>query len=78
MFSKNNIKCLAVPKPRLETKGDQAFVVVPPNLWNDLPLFFKNVNKSVVSLKKLLKTQLFHKHFVLYLPSVYLFSLFVC
>ena len=54
---------LAVPKSRLKTKGDRAFVVVAPILWNRLPLVIKNA-ESVNSFKKLLKTHLFRKHFI--------------
>lgn len=48
---------LAVHHTRLKTKGDRAFVTVASKLWNSLPLSLRSVH-SVVSFKKLLKTQL--------------------
>lgn len=46
------------------TKGDRAFAVVASSLWNHLPLTLKKA-ESLDCYKKLLKTHLFHVHFVL-------------
>ena len=54
---------LEVPATNLKTKGDRAFAVVAPTLWNALPLALKN-SVSVDSFKRLLKTHLFRMHFV--------------
>ena len=54
---------LVVPATNLRTKGDRAFAVVAPTLWNALPLALKN-SVSVDSFKRLLKTHLFRMHFV--------------
>jgi len=35
---------LAVPKTRLKTRGDRAFSVVGPKLWNSLPLHVRNAS----------------------------------
>ena len=53
---------LEVPGTKLKTKGDRAFAVVAPTLWNALPLILKNA-VSVESFKSLLKTHLFRQHF---------------
>ena len=57
---------LNIPSTKLKTKGDRAFAVVAPTLWNALPLALKNV-ETVEGFKRLLKTHLFQIHFV---PSV--------
>ena len=46
---------LAVPKSRLKSKGDQAFSVIAPRLWNDLPEEIR-LAESVTFFKSLLKT----------------------
>ena len=53
---------LEVPVTNLKTKGDRAFAVVAPTLWNALPLALKNA-ESVDGFKRLLKTHLFNMHF---------------
>ena len=55
---------LEVPSTNLVTKGDRAFAVVAPRLWNALPLAMKNA-ESVEGFKNLLKTHLFRLHFAL-------------
>ena len=55
---------LVIPVTKLKTKGDRAFAVVAPTLWNSLPLVVKNA-ESVDGFKNLLKTHLFRKHFAL-------------
>ena len=44
------------------TLGDRSFYMAAPKLWNDLPLFIRNIS-SVNSFKKFLKTHLFQKAF---------------
>ncbi|KAF7666633.1 hypothetical protein LDENG_00096920, partial [Lucifuga dentata] len=34
----------AVPRSRLKTKGDRAFEVLAPKLWNSLPLSLRSVD----------------------------------
>ena len=54
---------LSIPKVNLKTKGDRAFSVRAPRLWNDLPDEIRSA-KSVSSFKSLLKTHLFKKAFL--------------
>ena len=49
---------LVVPRARLKTKGDRAFEVVAPTLWNALPIDIRSA-VSVDAFKKQLKTYLF-------------------
>ena len=49
---------LVVPHSRLKTKGDCAFSVMAPTLWNSLPLCIRSA-ETVDSFKKQLKTYLF-------------------
>ncbi len=51
---------LSVPESRLITKGDRAFAIRAPRLWNDLPEEIRQ-SESVSSFKSLLKTYLFRK-----------------
>ena len=53
---------LVVPSTRLKTKGDRAFQVVAPSLWNELPHALRSV-ASVDIFKKNLKTLLFAQAF---------------
>lgn len=53
---------LDCPRSRLRTRGDRAFSVAGPKLWNALPLNIKEVS-SIESFKSLLKTHLFDKSF---------------
>ena len=46
----------------LSTLGDRSFYMAAPKLWNDLPLFIRNIS-SVNAFKKALKTHLFQKAF---------------
>ena len=54
---------LVVPRTRLKTKGDRAFEVVAPRLWNSLPPDLRS-EVSVDTFKKRLKTHLFKLAFV--------------
>jgi len=49
---------LQVPHCRLKRRGDRAFSVVGPRLWNNLPIDVR-IAPSVISFKSLLKTHLF-------------------
>ncbi|KAF7647387.1 hypothetical protein LDENG_00173130 [Lucifuga dentata] len=49
---------LSVPRSRLKTKGDRAFKVMAPKLWNFLPLDLRAVD-TVDIFKKKLKTHFF-------------------
>ena len=46
----------------LSTLGDRSFYMAVPKLWDDLPLFIRNIS-SVNAFKKALKTHLFQKAF---------------
>ena len=46
----------------LSTLGDRSFHMAAPKLWNDLPLFMRNIF-SVNTFKEALKTHLFQKAF---------------
>jgi len=54
---------LAVPKSRLRTKGDRAFSVRAPQLWNNLPEEIR-LASSVTSFKSLLKTHFYRMAFL--------------
>ena len=59
----NNGKLLNIPPCKsLSTLGDRSFYMAAPKLWNDLPLFIRNIS-SVNAFKKALKTHLFQKAF---------------
>ena len=59
----NNGKLLNIPPCKsLSTLGDRSFYMAAPKLWNDLPLFIRNIS-SVNAFKKALKTHLFQKVF---------------
>ena len=49
---------LVTPRAQLVTKGDKAFVIRAPKLWNAFPTELRNT-KSLASFKSLLKTFLF-------------------
>ena len=49
---------LTVPKARLKLRGERAFSVAAPKLWNGLPLHIRQVS-SLSDFKTLLKTHLF-------------------
>ena len=49
---------LAVPESRLKMKGDRAFSITAPRLWNSLPLELRTA-ESVSSFKTKLKTHLY-------------------
>ena len=53
---------LAVPGARLMTKGEKAFSVRAPRLWNDLPEDIRSAS-SVLCFKSLLKTHFYRKAF---------------
>ncbi len=53
---------LSVPKARLISKGDRAFAVRAPKLWNSLPLDLRKAT-SVSSFKSLLKTHFYRLAF---------------
>ncbi len=53
---------LLVPRARLKCRGDRAFAVAGPKLWNNLPLSIRTAS-SVSEFKSLLKTYLFSHAF---------------
>uniref|UniRef100_A0A672YDQ4 Reverse transcriptase domain-containing protein n=1 Tax=Sphaeramia orbicularis TaxID=375764 RepID=A0A672YDQ4_9TELE len=54
---------LAVPKSRLKSKGDRAFSIRAPQLWNGLPEEIR-LAESVTSFKSLLKTHFYRIAFM--------------
>ena len=54
---------LKVPKSHLVTRGDRAFAVRAPQLWNSLPGDLRQAN-SVSSFKSLLKTHFYRMAFL--------------
>ena len=59
----NNGKLLNIPPYKsFSTLGDRSFCMAAPKLWNELPLFIRNIS-SVNAFKKTLKTYLFQKAF---------------
>ena len=59
----NNGKLLNIPPCKsLSTLGDRSFYMAAPKLWNDLPLFIRNIS-SVNAFKNALKTHLVQKAF---------------
>ena len=55
----NNGKLLNIPPYKsFSTLGDRSFCMAAPKLWNDLPLFIRNISSV-----KALKTYLFQKAF---------------
>ena len=53
---------LVVPRTKLKTRGDRAFEVMAPRLWNTLPLYLRTTSTED-TFKKLLKTHLFRQAF---------------
>ncbi len=60
----SNQVLLDVPRARLKNKGDRAFSVVAPKLWNSLPVHIRTA-QSVGIFKSFLKTYLFSLAFIL-------------
>ncbi len=59
----SNQVLLDVPRARLKNKGDRAFSVVAPKLWNSLPVHIRTA-QSVGIFKSFLKTHLFFLAFI--------------
>ncbi|KAF7668169.1 hypothetical protein LDENG_00027370, partial [Lucifuga dentata] len=53
---------LAIPRSKLKTRGDCAFAVVAPRLWNSLPKDIRLV-ETVDTFKRLLKMFLYRQAF---------------
>ena len=53
-------KLLKVPRSYLVTRGDRAFSVAAPQLWNDLPLKIRTA-PDLQTFKTLLKTHYCHE-----------------
>lgn len=54
----SNQMLLDVPRARLKTRGDRAFAVAAPRLWNSLPAHIRSA-QTLAIFKSLLKTHLF-------------------
>ena len=66
---------LEIKRTNLVTAGDRSFVHVAPCLWNELPYSLRAAN-SVETIKTLLKTFLFRKHFSI--NNVYIMFYQIC
>lgn len=53
-----DLSLLTVPKTKRKLRGDRAFSVAAPKLWNDLPLYIRQA-ESLSAFKSSLKTYLF-------------------
>ena len=53
-----DLDLLVIPKTRLKSYGDRAFLKAAPTLWNNLPLNIRRIN-DVVSFKSALNTHLY-------------------
>ncbi len=49
---------LSVPRSHLKLKGDHAFLIAAPRLWNDLPAYIR-LSPDIGSFKSHFKTYLF-------------------
>jgi len=58
----SNQRLLSIPKSKLKSRGDRAFSVVGPRLWNDLPTSIRMAS-SLSVFKSKLKTLLLDKAF---------------
>ncbi len=54
----SNQRLLCIPKLKLKCRGDRAFSVAAPRLWNALPLYIRSA-PSLSVFKSMLKTYLF-------------------
>lgn len=59
----SNQVLLNVPRTRLKNKGDRAFSVVAPNLWNSLPVHIRTA-QTVGIFKSFFKTHLYSLAFI--------------
>uniref|UniRef100_A0A8C6PWD8 Reverse transcriptase domain-containing protein n=1 Tax=Nothobranchius furzeri TaxID=105023 RepID=A0A8C6PWD8_NOTFU len=57
-----NLMLLSVPRTRLKTRGDRAFAVAAPKLWNELPLSIR-ASTSVAVFKARLETYFYDRSF---------------
>ncbi len=62
LLRSNSHIMLKVPRTRLKCRGDRAFSVVAPRLWNDLP-FSVGCSTSLQMFKSRLKTYLYSQAF---------------
>ncbi len=73
----SNQALLDVPRARLKNKGDRAFSVVAPKLWNSLPAHIRTA-QSVGIFKSFLKTHLFSLAFILsWVETLWRFTVFI-
>ncbi len=73
----SNQVLLDVPRARLKNKGDRAFSVVAPKLWNSLPVHIRTA-QSVGIFKSFLKTYLFSLAFILsWVETLWRFTVFI-
>lgn len=58
----SNQLLLVQPRPRLKTRGDRAFAIAAPKLWNNLPPDL-SMSESIESFRSCSKTHLFNLAF---------------
>lgn len=73
----SNQRLLCIPKSRLICRGDRAFAVAGPRLWNALPLCIRSVS-SLFVFKSRLKTYLFDLAFYQWKLSVNYNFIYIC
>ncbi len=68
----SNQRLLCIPKSKLKCRGDRAFSVAAPRLWNALPLCIRSA-PSLSVFKSMLKTYLFDLAFYQWVLFIVLF-----
>ncbi len=67
-----------MPRSRLKHRGDRAFVIVGPTLWNNLPVAIRTTT-SLSIFKVMLKSHLLDRFdFCIYLLGFYYFIILLC
>ncbi len=73
----SNQKLLLVPRSRLEKKGDRAFAIAGPKLWNSLPVSIRIIATDSL-FKTRLKAYLFERVFNVWANRSLLFQIIIC
>ena len=73
-------RLLVLPVSRLITKGDRAFSIRAPKLWNELPEEIR-LTESLPIFKSLLKTHFYQRAFpdlIIFYPFVFIWLIIAC
>ncbi len=73
----SNQKLLLVPRSRLKKKGDWAFAIAGPKLWNSLPVSIRTITTESL-FKTRLKAYLFERAFSVWANRSLLFQIIIC